>query len=201
MDRPTDRPSRASTLAHLSSATQRLVATVTSLDDAALAQPSGLPGWTRGHVVAHLSRNADGLGNLVTWADTGVETPMYVSRDARAAAIEADAYRPAAVQLADLVDSAEALSARLEAMSNEADDALLRMVSGAEIEGWELVHLRLREVEIHHVDLAAGYSPANWPADLSGPTAALLGWLIGRTDGSDLTPTGRDDVPPPLPWA
>jgi len=114
-------------------------------------------------VVAHLARNADGLGNLARWADTGVETPMYASREARAAAIEADAYRPADVQLADLVGSAEELAARLDAMGPRADDAVLRMVSGAEVEGWEVPLLRIREVEIHHVDLAAGYLPEDWP--------------------------------------
>jgi maleylpyruvate isomerase len=241
MDNPSDRPPRTTTLDELAAATDRVVATVTSLDDHALAEPSGLPGWTRGHVVAHLARNADGLGNLVTWADTGIETTMYASPDARSAAIEADAHRPATVQLDDLVASAHTLAHRLARMTTAADDVLLRMVSGAEIEGWQLVHLRLREVEIHHVDLAAGYGPTNWPpsfaphtldqvapgfaaregmpfgqlidpdgrswtvgdspASLTGPTASVLGWLLGRADGSDLTPTGRDDVPPPLPWA
>ena len=132
------RQTRADSLTELAEATDRLVATVRRLDDSALAAPSGLPGWTRGHVVAHLARNADGLGNLAPWAETGIETPMYASRDARAAAIEADAYRTAAVQLADLVGSAEALADRLAAMGPHADDAHLCLVSGAEVEGWEL---------------------------------------------------------------
>jgi maleylpyruvate isomerase len=29
--------------------------------------------------------------------------------------------------------------------------------------GWFTLHRRLAEVEIHHVDLAAGYGPADWP--------------------------------------
>ena len=57
--------------------TDRLLATVDGLDDAALRQPSRLPGWTRAHVLTHIARNADGLVNLVTWARTGEETPMY----------------------------------------------------------------------------------------------------------------------------
>ncbi|MCR8526173.1 maleylpyruvate isomerase N-terminal domain-containing protein, partial [Escherichia coli] len=52
------------------------------LSDDALEEPSRLPDWSRAHVVAHLARNADALGNLLTWARTGVETPMYPSREA-----------------------------------------------------------------------------------------------------------------------
>ena len=29
--------------------------------------------------------------------------------------------------------------------------------------GWYTLHRRLSEIEIHHVDLAAGYSPQDWP--------------------------------------
>ena len=45
----------------LQEATRRLVRAVDGLDDNAYAEPSGLPGWTRGHVLAHLTLNAEGL--------------------------------------------------------------------------------------------------------------------------------------------
>ena len=44
------------------------------------AGPSLLPGWTRAHVLAHVAGNADALVNLLTWARTGEETPMYASQ-------------------------------------------------------------------------------------------------------------------------
>ncbi|MEV0474381.1 maleylpyruvate isomerase N-terminal domain-containing protein, partial [Streptomyces prunicolor] len=31
--------------------------------NASVAEPSRLPGWSRGHVLAHLARNADALVN------------------------------------------------------------------------------------------------------------------------------------------
>ena len=37
---------------------------VATLDDDDFAGPSGLPDWSRAHVVAHVARNADALGNL-----------------------------------------------------------------------------------------------------------------------------------------
>jgi fumarylacetoacetase len=39
------------------------------------------------HLVAHLALNAGALGNLVAWARTGVESPMYASAEQRAADI------------------------------------------------------------------------------------------------------------------
>jgi hypothetical protein len=56
--------------------------------------PSLLPGWSRRTVIAHVARNADALCNLLTWARTGVETPMYASAEAREAAIAATAQLP-----------------------------------------------------------------------------------------------------------
>jgi maleylpyruvate isomerase len=38
----------------------RVSATIRPIDDTTAWQPSRLPGWTVGHVVTHLARNADG---------------------------------------------------------------------------------------------------------------------------------------------
>ncbi|NUP33671.1 MAG: maleylpyruvate isomerase family mycothiol-dependent enzyme, partial [Streptomycetaceae bacterium] len=64
-----------------------LLAAVSGLDEAAFDGPTLLPGWTRKHLAAHVAANADAIGNLVAWAATGVETPMYRSADERAAGI------------------------------------------------------------------------------------------------------------------
>src|ERR671930_1390843 len=74
---------------------QRIEESVAVLTDAQARAPSGLPGWSRGHVLTHLARNADALVNLLTWARTGVETPMYASGEQRNADIEAGAGRSA----------------------------------------------------------------------------------------------------------
>ncbi len=67
----------------------------TMTDDEA-RQPSRLPGWTRGHVMTHLARNADGLRNLAEGAIAGEERAMYPSAEQREADIEAGSGRPAA---------------------------------------------------------------------------------------------------------
>jgi uncharacterized protein (TIGR03083 family) len=89
-------------LARVSESTDRLLATADALTDAQAAAASRLTGWTRGHVLTHLARNADGFRNLLAWAATGDETPMYPSEEARDRAIETGAGRPAAELAADL---------------------------------------------------------------------------------------------------
>jgi maleylpyruvate isomerase len=61
---------------------------VAGLSDESLTAITALPGWTRAHVVAHVAANADALNNLVHWAATGIETPMYASPAERVAGIE-----------------------------------------------------------------------------------------------------------------
>ena len=142
-------------------ATARLLETAAGLDDAGIAGPSLLPGWTRGHVLAHVARNADGLTNLLNWARTGTRTPQYPSWQRRNADIEAGADRPAGTHLADLRAAIE----RFAAAAAELSPANWAVVLDTEHPQpvarvpWR----RLREVEVHHVDLAAGYAPADWP--------------------------------------
>lgn len=147
----------------LDQATGRLVASAASLDDSAVAGASALPGWSRGHVLTHLARNADAAVNLLTWARTGVVTPQYASHEQRAADIEAGAPRSAAEQLADLTAACERLAAAVAAMPAAAWAIEVRWTSGRQAPAARVVWSRLREVEIHHVDLAVGYSAADWP--------------------------------------
>lgn len=144
-------------------ATDRLLATARSLDDDAVAAPSGLPKWTRGHVLTHIARNADGLVNLLTWARTGVRTPQYPSAEQRNAEIEAGAQRSASELLADLTAASARFIATTDAMPPPAWTATVTWLSGRSGPAARVVWARLSEVEIHHVDLAAGYRPADWP--------------------------------------
>jgi maleylpyruvate isomerase len=160
---------------------------VTRLGDAEVAAPSALPGWTRGHVLTHLARNADALVNLLTWARTGVETPMYSSRQARDDAIEAGAGRPAGEQRADVESSQQRLMAAASGLGAADWRAPVRWGYDARECTADLVPwLRLVELEVHHVDLDVGYTPAHWPAD-------FVRDQLGRAvDDRRL----RDDTPP-----
>lgn len=146
----------------LADATARLLRTVAAFNAADVAGPSLLPGWTRGHVLTHLARNADAFVNLFTAARTGEPIPMYASAEARTADIEAGAARAPEELLDDLRRSVERFTAAVEAMPVQAWAATVQARRGP----WPaatLVWGRLREVEVHHVDLGAGYRPADWP--------------------------------------
>ena len=89
-------------MALIGEATDRLLASAAALTGARVREPSLLPGWTRGHVLTHVARNGDGLGNLLRWARPGTRTPMYASREARRSDIEAGAGLCAADLAADV---------------------------------------------------------------------------------------------------
>jgi maleylpyruvate isomerase len=140
-------------------ATDALLHAAADLDPAAVFRPSLLPGWTVGHVLTHVARNADAYTNLLTWARTGVETPAYASKEARDAGIEAGAGRPLREQLEDIRTAHERFADAGAAMPAEAWTFQLEFI-GMRAAG--VPWARLREVEVHHVDLGIGYAPADW---------------------------------------
>lgn len=144
-------------------AISRLVASAAALSDDQMREPSLLPGWSRGHILSHVARNGDGLLNLLTWAETGVETPQYPSVEARTADIEAGATRSAGELAADVASSADAFTARARALPDEAWIAQVRGIRGPAHPAWFVLNRRLFEVEVHHADLGVSYAPSNWP--------------------------------------
>jgi maleylpyruvate isomerase len=173
-------------MARIGEATDRLLASAAALSDADVREPSLLPGWTRGHVLTHLARNGDGLGNLLRWARTGITTPMYASREARRADIEAGAGRSAADLAADVQATAIAFAAEAASLPDEAWAAQVQGLTGPPIPSRGALDWRQREVEIHHVDLAAGYRPGDWPEEFV--TASLPG-VAGEFAGREDTPS------------
>ena len=169
--------------ARIGEATGRLVATAAALADAQTREPSLLPGWTRGHVLTHVARNADGLANLLRWARTGRETPMYASADSRRADIERGAGRPASELAADVERSAAAFAAEAASLPADAWTAPVRALQGPAFPALGVLERRLSEVEIHHVDLAAGYRPGDWPAGfVADALPRVAGSFAGRQD-------------------
>jgi maleylpyruvate isomerase len=139
--------------------TASFIRTAEGLDDAAVGTPSLLPGWTKGHVLTHVARNADAYTRLLTGARTGEDVPGYPTPQTRADDIEAGAGRPLQEQIDDLRTAHERFADAAAAMPAEAWTFHLGFVGrSAAAVPWA----RLREVEVHHVDLGAGYGPADW---------------------------------------
>ena len=55
----------------------RLLTTVATITDEQVSAPSRLPGWTIGHVLTHLARNADGHTRRLEGAMRGEDVPRY----------------------------------------------------------------------------------------------------------------------------
>ena len=221
-------------------ATGRWLAALARLSDEDVGAPSLLPGWTRGHVLCHLSRNADAVTNLVEWAATGEERPMYPSQEARDAAVEAGARRPAAAHLEDATQSAERFHRAARALPPDRwDTAVSRLPGGPPFPVRRVGSMRRIEVEVHHADLGSTYTATDWPQDfldhlltrrhrelqadgvalelaltdrrtslvtspggprVSGATADVVWWLLGRGSGDRLA-CSEDRLPDLGKWA
>ncbi|GAA4551693.1 maleylpyruvate isomerase N-terminal domain-containing protein [Amycolatopsis samaneae] len=176
--------------------TERLLGIVDGLEEPRFAEPSSLPGWTIGHLVAHVHYNACALGRLASWAATGVETPMYAGAEQREREISTGAALPPA-ELKELVrESAARLDSLLSALTDEQWTSHVVTAQGRTVSAEEIPWLRVREVVVHGVDLA-GDTWEQWPEELlealvreiveqrlaRGQAAVLAGVLTGRSSG------------------
>ncbi|MCX5014571.1 maleylpyruvate isomerase family mycothiol-dependent enzyme [Streptomyces sp. NBC_00555] len=159
-------------------ATDRLLTAVAKLDNAALAEESHLPGWSRGHILAHLARNADALVNVFEGR------PMYESATARDADIERDAGRSLEEHLTGLRDS----WARFLATSERDQDwsRTVELRNGVTDLASNVPFRRWVEVDLHHVDLNIGYELSDLPEEF---TDREITFLADRW-------SGRPEVPP-----
>jgi maleylpyruvate isomerase len=185
-------------------ATIRLLRTIDGLDRTAWALPSRCAGWTRAHVLAHVTRNADALGNLLNWAATGVPTPMYDSADARTEGIARSAQAPPEQAMVDLRGAAGRFAGAVRSLPPAAWAASVPRGhggTGPELAVADIPWHRRKEVEIHHVDLDLDYTPAHWPADfvermLEEAVASMAArpavprFSLRRTDCSQVRPVG-----------
>ncbi|MFI1536971.1 maleylpyruvate isomerase family mycothiol-dependent enzyme [Streptomyces anandii] len=179
------------------SATERLLTAAAKLDNAGVTDQSRLPGWTRGHVLAHLARNADALVNVLEGR------PMYVSGEARDADIERDAPRPLEAQLADVRESAARFQ---EAGAAPADwSRTVELRNGVTDSAARVPFRRWAEVELHHVDLGIGYELEDLPEEFTErETDFLARRFTGNpdvpptrlTDGTRVWSTGREAAAP-----
>lgn len=151
-------------LARINVATAKLLATAAGLDDVAVAGPCLLPDWDRAMVLTHLAAAADGARRAVEAAGRGEVGEVYPGgRAAREAEIHSGRGQPAAELERRLRTACSALSTAFAEAAPEVWDAPALHPSGEVRIGPFLVVGRLREVEVHHVDLRCAYTPEDWP--------------------------------------
>jgi len=165
--------------------------------DSAFDAHSLLSGWSRRHLIAHVGYNARAIARLVTWAATGVETPMYASPQARHEEIERGAtLRPDALR--SLCEHAAIdLDVRWRDLPDPNWSTTVVTAQGRSVPASETLWMRTREVWLHAVDLDTGARVSEIP---DAVLHRLLGDVVGawskrdELDGLRLV-AARDDGP------
>jgi len=181
----------------------RLNDAIAGLTDAQARQPSLLPGWSVGHLLTHIARNADSAVRRLEGAARGQIVDQYPGGAAgREADIEAGASRPARALIDDVAQSSAAVDEICATFPSDAWENGTRPLSGEVQPAHRVVFSRWREVEVHHVDLGLGYQPSEWPTELvqtwlpgileALPDRAdpkqLLAWALRRGPAPELAP-------------
>jgi maleylpyruvate isomerase len=178
-----------------------LLAAIADLDDDTARQPSTLPGWTVGHVLTHIARNADSVVWRLEGASVGELRDQYPGGLAqRAGDIDAGAGRAATELVRDVARTSDAVARAMADLPPVAWDALSRTSKGVIEPSRDAVLSRWREVVVHQGDLDLGpvplppalvqaWLPRELPrlAERSDP-GQLLAWVIGRGEPPELTP-------------
>lgn len=180
--------------------------------------PSLLPGWTRGHLLTHISGNARSFLRQLAGAERGEPAERYPGgKDARNREIEEGAVRTWAELVDDARDSSRQLDAALAAHTRWDVPGIDH--DGRELPTTQVPFRRWRETLVHHADIGdPGFTPEDWPIEyvreelslltmlwdarrpmgatglpqlaLQTPELTRLLWLMGRADIAGLTPPG-----------
>ncbi len=160
----------------LAAASKGLIGRALQLSDDDCRAPSRLPGWSRGHVLTHLARNADAIRGAIENAMAGQPAVMYPGGPAqRDADIAAGAERGALALIEDL----DLACSRLWSTC----DDLTPQVAASAVEGrpgltiGDLPVARLYELVIHQVDLDVGFGIDDIPTHV---VPVLLDWACRR---------------------
>ncbi len=143
----------------------------------AFAAPSLLPGWTVGHVVSHLARNADGLRRVLVGTRVGQQLQPYDSPQARADDIEHGATRSTDTIAMDLVTADRHLAETIDELPQNLWSFAIDLGRGGPAPAEVLLATRLGEVELHHADLGVD-------AGLDLLSAAQAGHLLAAIQHS-----------------
>lgn len=171
---------------------ERVRTVLETLTDEQVAGASRLPGWTRGHVLAHMAGFGEGAIRQVERAIARHEPGEFYDggQAARNAAIDASAGAPCAAHAARLgaaMDRWEGLVDLLEPELAARPTAYRDRPVGALVLSW------WREMSIHLTDLDLGVTHTFWGAALREHLTGYLGARLPEGVQLDLEPTDVDE--------
>ena len=172
------------------------------------ATPSLLPGWTVGHVLSHIARNADSALRMLDGL-----AQYWKGWESRDADIELGAGRTWEALVGDVIETSVAVETRMAGVTDWSGS--IQALAAVRPKAM-LPVTRRREVEIHRIDLGLGYGFTDLPADyvrselrsltmlwaarqpmglttLPDPVLVLdphdrVAWLMGRHDVAGVEP-------------
>ena len=140
-----------SDLSRLRRETDMFLATIESLADREMTEPTLCEGWDRAHVIAHLASNGKALVKLIDWAVTGVPQQPYESQEARDREIDELAALPREKLIQKVRDSADYFEEQCERLKGEITTEELDL-HGKPIPATSIPAVRVSEVVVHHHD-------------------------------------------------
>ncbi|MCZ2404318.1 maleylpyruvate isomerase family mycothiol-dependent enzyme [Paenarthrobacter sp. Z7-10] len=131
-----------------------------ALTDSGMRTGTELPGWTRGHVLAHLSGVTNAMARQAEYAVRGEKTELYDGGfEGRNKAIELAAGHGAAEQHRDLEAALDRALTAFDALDEVGWRASIAYRNGVVLDGGLALW---RELVIHLSDLAVGRGPETW---------------------------------------
>ena len=160
-------------------------------------RPSRLPGWTVGHVISHLARNADGLRRSLDAAVQGQIVPPYDSPEARERDIQSGAARDTKTIVDDLRQANQRLWDSIDSLEPPAWSATIDLGRGGPTTADLILSARLGEAEVHHHDLGVDGGLALLDDDRANSLLQAMVRTYVRNRGVDglvLEPSGQPPI-------
>ena len=177
-----------------------VAADVAKVSDEDVKAPSALPGWTKGHVLAHLTGISNAMARQLEYAARGETIELYDGgMDGRNKAIEMAAGHDAATHLADLTAALARVMKAFDALPGVKDSSANRTGWYAPIayRGGVVLDGGLalwRELVIHTSDLLMGRGPETWSRPFCEHLFDFLAARVKPDDKLVLQPLGLPPV-------
>lgn len=181
-------------LAALHDADDRFLTVVGGLNEQDLRAPSLLPGWSRGHVIAHVALNGEAYRGALRSVIAGEPACMYASAEARDRDIDVLAAASADELVARCGRVAAELLPLFDRLGPEHAEAVVSRLpdgTGMTFPADQALEKRLGEVWIHLADLGTpSFSHHDWPAPFSSSLVATRAgrhpeWAFEASDTED----------------
>ena len=174
-----------------------------ALSDAACRAPSLLAGWSRGHLLSHIARNAEShvrMFQAVTRGDVSEQYPG--GKPTRNREIDQGSTKSAEQLVVDVRTSIYLLEAAWAAATETTwlGHGIKSHSDGSRVAIHELVLMRWCETEVHHADLDLGFTWRDWAPlfvryDLD---RRLMAWRARKPMGLTVLPDAITQLEPNL---